>query len=379
MLHTPIHDDSIRRLMEDQEATSLSQRACLSRNSRGRAAPERDCFLRTCFQRDTDRIIHSESFRRLKHKTQVFLSPTNDHFRTRLTHTLEVVSIARCIARGLRLNEDLAEAIAFGHDIGHTPFGHAGEQVLSEISETGFHHASHSVRVVTVLEKNGCGLNLTAEVIDGIGKHSKGRKGSLILNGPDAPLTLEAQIVRLSDLVAYINHDIDDAIRAGVILPDNLPRGPVDLLGERHSIRIHTMVKDIIAASTDAEGITMSPAVAEATEKLREFLYSEVYPRPEIDSAVEKSKELLKQMAQWFLAHPDDLHARLKHQPPGGQSLKRTLVDYLAGMTDEYAIRLFQDLFVPHFQLDISIAPLVGMQGARTGNGEFSGKAVGAR
>ncbi|HNW33835.1 MAG TPA: deoxyguanosinetriphosphate triphosphohydrolase [Candidatus Ozemobacteraceae bacterium] len=379
MLHTPIHDDSIRRLMEDQEAMSLSPRACLSKNSRGRAVPEHDCFLRTCFQRDTDRIIHSESFRRLKHKTQVFLSPTNDHFRTRLTHTLEVVSIARCIARGLHLNEDLAEAIACGHDLGHTPFGHAGEEVLSEISENGFHHASHSVRVVTVLEKYGCGLNLTTEVIDGIGKHSKGRKGALILNGPDAPLTLEAQIVRLSDLVAYINHDIDDAIRAGVILPDDLPRAPVDLLGERHSVRIHTMVKDIIAASADAEGITMTPIVAEATEKLREFLYSKVYPRPEIDSAVEKSKELLKQLAQWFLAHPEDLQARLKHLPPAGQSLKRTLVDYLAGMTDEYAIRLFQELFVPHFQLDISIASPRGAQGARAGNGEFPGKAAEAR
>ncbi|HEY9069890.1 MAG TPA: deoxyguanosinetriphosphate triphosphohydrolase [Candidatus Ozemobacteraceae bacterium] len=357
MRHSPIRDDSIRRLMEDQEAQMLSPRACLARNSRGRAVPERDCFLRTCFQRDTDRIIHSESFRRLKHKTQVFLSPTNDHFRTRLTHTLEVVGIARCIARGLRLNEDLAEAIAFGHDLGHTPFGHAGEQVLAELSETGFHHASHSVRVVTVLEKNGAGLNLTAEVIDGIGKHSKGRKGSLILNGPDAPLTLEAQIVRISDLVAYINHDIDDAIRAGVIQPEDLPREPVELLGERHSIRIHSMVKDIIATSADAEGITMSPAVSDATEKLREFLYANVYPRPEIDSAVNKSKQLLRQMARWFLEHPADLQARLRHQPPAGQSLNRTLVDYLAGMTDEYAIRLFKDLFVPHFQLDISILP----------------------
>lgn len=357
MIHSPIHDDSIRRQMEEQEARTLGPRACLARNSRGRAIPEQECFMRTCFQRDTDRIIHSESFRRLKHKTQVFLSPTNDHFRTRLTHTLEVVGIARSIARGLRLNENLTEAIAFGHDLGHTPFGHAGEQVLAEISETGFHHASHSVRVVTVLEKNGAGLNLTAEVVDGIGKHSKGRKGSLVLNGPDAPLTLEAQIVRLSDLVAYINHDIDDAIRAGVIQPEDLPPEPVRLLGERHSVRIHTMVKDIISASADAEGITMSPPVADATELLREFLYAKVYPRPGIDSAVEKSKVLLRQMAQWFLAHPDDLQARLKHQSPAGQSLKRTLVDYLAGMTDEYAISLFQDLFVPHFQLDTSLTP----------------------
>ncbi|OQA08897.1 MAG: Deoxyguanosinetriphosphate triphosphohydrolase [bacterium ADurb.Bin374] len=357
MIHSPIHDDSIRCQMEEQEARTLGPRACLARNSRGRAVPEQECFMRTCFQRDTDRIIHSESFRRLKHKTQVFLSPTNDHFRTRLTHTLEVVGIARSIARGLRLNENLTEAIAFGHDLGHTPFGHAGEQVLAEISETGFHHASHSVRVVTVLEKNGAGLNLTAEVVDGIGKHSKGRKGSLVLNGPEAPLTLEAQIVRLSDLVAYINHDIDDAIRAGVIRSEDLPPDPVNLLGERHSVRIHTMVKDIIASSADTEGITMSPVVADATEQLREFLYSKVYPRPGIDSAVEKSKELLRQMAHWFLSHPEDLHARLKHQPPANQSLKRTLVDYLAGMTDEYAISLFQDLFVPHFQLDTSLAP----------------------
>jgi len=348
-----IADDSIRRLFEEQEARLLSERACRSKDSRGRAVPEQPCFIRTCFQRDMDRILHSEAFRRLKHKTQVFLSPTNDHFRTRLTHTLEVTGIARCIARGLRLNEDLTEAIALGHDLGHTPFGHGGEEVLAEISEDGFHHAAHSVRVVTVLEKAGKGLNLTIEVIDGISKHSKGRKGAAS-GGPDMPITMEGQIVRIADLVAYINHDIDDAIRGGVIALADLPQGPLKLLGERHSQRIHNMVKDIIFHSPKAGMIAMSPDINSATEELRSFLYDSVYPRPEINSAVEKSKKLLRQMAHWFLENPSDLFSRLHHKPPEGQPLRRTLVDYLASLTDDFAIRLFQELFVPSFSLALT-------------------------
>jgi dGTPase len=359
--HQSVSDSSIRERLEEEEASRLSPRACLSRQTRGRAVPEQACFIRTCFQRDTDRIIHCEAFRRLKHKTQVFLSPTNDHFRTRLTHTLEVVQIARSVARCLRLNEDLTEAIAFGHDLGHTPFGHSGEAVLREISEDGFHHASHSVRVVTLLEKGGKGLNLSVEVIDGILKHSKGRKGAMsVSEGADASLTLEGQIVRIADLVAYVNHDIDDAIQAGVIGIGDLPPGPVGLLGERHSQRIHAMVKDIVHASGDGPTVTMSPPVWEATEELKEFLYAKVYPRPEIDSEREKSQKLLGQMAHWFLDHPLDLAARLHHPPPEGQSLRRTLVDYLAGMTDEYAIRMFKELFVPHFHLDIPKPPSPG-------------------
>ncbi len=351
-----IKDDSIRRELEEQEVRFLSPRACLAKNSRGRAQPEKDCFIRTCFQRDVHRIIQSESFRRLKHKTQVFLSPANDHFRTRMTHTLEVVTIAQCISRALKLNSDLTEAIGYGHDLGHTPFGHSGEAVLNEISETGFHHASHSVRVVKELEKSGKGLNLSFEVIDGIGKHSKGRKGAAAIHdSPDAPVTLEGQVVRIADLIAYINHDIDDSIRAGVIKNGDLPKEATVLLGERHSQRIHNMVKDIIFTSGDLEFIRMSPPVFRATETLKTYLYEEIYPRPEISEEVEKSKKLLHQMAVWFLENPNEMFSRLKHPPPSQQPLRETLVDYLASMTDGFAIRMFKELFVPHERLDSSL------------------------
>ncbi|MBI3038228.1 deoxyguanosinetriphosphate triphosphohydrolase [bacterium] len=342
-------------MMENLEASNLSSRACLARNSRGRTRPEEQCFIRTCFQRDSDRILHSESFRRLKHKTQVFLSPTNDHFRTRMTHTLEVVGISRCIARSLRLNENLAEAIALGHDLGHTPFGHAGEQVLSEFSENGFHHSMHGVRVVTALEKNGEGLNLSFEVIDGIAKHSKGRKGAILVSEDDPPVTQEGQIVRISDLVAYINHDIDDAMRAGLIHLKDLPKSAVKLLGDRQSQRIHGMVKDVISNSVDSENISMSPEVLEETENLRSFLYGKVYPRPEIEEEVEKSKKLLRQMGQWFLDNPEDLYKRIKRPIPPNQSFRQTLVDYLASMTDDFAMRVFQELFIPHYSLDATL------------------------
>lgn len=341
---------SIRLAFEEREASTLSKYACLAKNSRGREFPEHDCHIRTCFQRDVDRIFHCESFRRLKHKTQVFLSPTDDHFRTRLTHTLEVMCTARCISRCLNLNEDLTEAIALGHDLGHTPFGHAGEMVLNEISETGFHHASHSVRVVTRLEKDGEGLNLTKEVVDGILKHSKGKHGSATFSdSSDLPLTVEAQVVRISDLVAYMNHDIDDAIRAGVITLKEFPQEPLKLLGNRHSVRIHTMVRDIISNSYNSNIIKMSPEMAEATETLKQFLYTEVYVRPEIDIAVQKSKNLLRQIAEWYNNHPDDLLRNIKHKLPEGQTFNRTLVDYLAGMTDDFALRRFQEIFVPHY------------------------------
>lgn len=345
-------DDSIRRMLEAQEEKILAPQACLSKNSQGRKAKEDPCFMRTCFQRDIDRIIHCESFRRLKHKTQVFLSPTNDHFRTRITHTLEVVGAAKSIAHALRLNVDLVEAIGLGHDLGHTPFGHAGEQVLREISETGFHHAAHSVRVVTELEKDGEGLNLSREVIDGILKHSKGRKGPFVLpKGPEAPMTLEGQIVRISDLVAYINHDIDDAISANVIDARDLPKGPIKLLGERNSQRVHNMVKDIIISSQDLDYIRMSPKVWQATEDLRDFLYEKIYPRPEIDGEVEKSKVMLHQMAQWFLAHPQQLLSRISKKKWHAKNIRQLVVDYLAGMTDGFAIRMFKELFVPHERL----------------------------
>jgi dGTPase len=356
----PFTDSRLRELFESQEDELLAPRATRSRASRGRAQQEKACHLRTCFQRDIDRIIHCESFRRLKHKTQVFLSPTNDHFRTRLTHTLEVVCTARCISRCLRLNEDLTEAIALAHDLGHTPFGHAGEAVLNEISTNGFHHAAQSVRVVTFLEKHGQGLNLTAEVIDGILYHSKGRTGAMApANDAGTSVTPEAQVVRIADLVAYINHDIDDALRSGVIRPAHLPPEAIRLLGDRHSVRIHTMVKDIVRFSADRDLISMSPEVQEATETLKAFLYAEVYPRPEIDGEVEKSKNLLRHMAHWFREHPEELLRRLPAPFPRDPSPNRLLIDYLAGMTDGFAIRMFKELFVPHFSLG---TPLAGVR-----------------
>ncbi len=345
-------DASIRLGFEDFEVSSLSKHACKAQNSLGREVKEADCHIRTCFQRDVDRITHCESFRRLKHKTQVFLSPTNDHFRTRLTHTLEVVCTARCIARCLKLNEYLAEAIALGHDLGHTPFGHSGEMVLNEISNTGFHHAAHSVRVVTKLEKDGKGLNLTKEVIDGILRHSKGKHGSATFENAheDAlPLTVEAQVVRIADLVAYVNHDVDDAIRAGLIKTSDLPKSTLSVLGERHSIRIHNMIKDIIANSMDSPIICMSEEVAEATSKLKSFLYERIYTRPEIDIAVQKSQDLLRQLAEWYIKNPDVLLKHIKRPFNEEEGFNRTLIDYLAGMTDDFALRRFQEIFIPHY------------------------------
>lgn len=344
--------EAVRLLLEAQEDAILSPFAARSRASRGRDHPDRPCFIRTCYQRDRDRILHSEAFRRLKHKTQVFLAPRNDHFRTRLTHTLEVAQIAGTIARALRLNADLAEAIALGHDLGHTPFGHAGEQVLAEISPEGFHHAVHSVRVVKHLEKGGQGLNLTREVTDGILRHSKGRSGPLLIAGTDeAPLTVEAQIVRLADLVAYINHDIDDALRAGLITAADLPPAPVKLLGERNSQRIHGMVRDIVNESWERPAIGLSAPVAAAAEELRSFLYDRVYTRPEIEDECEKSRKLLREMAAYFLAHPGELRQRLHHPPAPETPPWRVVVDHLASMTDGYAIATFKELFVPHYRI----------------------------
>jgi dGTPase len=347
-----MQDASIRLGFEELETKTLSKYACKSQDSLGRERQELDCHIRTCFQRDVDRITHCESFRRLKHKTQVFLSPTNDHFRTRLTHTLEVVCTARCIARCLGLNEYLTEAIAMGHDLGHTPFGHSGETVLNEISDTGFHHASHSVRVVTKLEKNNKGLNLTKEVVDGILKHSKGKHGSATFKDADdnsLPLTVEAQVVRIADLVAYINHDVDDAIRAGLLKNSDLPKGALEMLGERHSVRIHNMIKDIIVNSTNSPIIQMSAPMAEATNSLKSFLYEQIYTRPEIDVAVQKSQNLLRQLAEWYIKNPDSLLKHAKKESLEEEGFNRLLIDYLAGMTDDFALRRFQEIFIPHY------------------------------
>ncbi len=299
--------------------------------------------MRTEYQRDRDRIVHSKAFRRLKHKTQVFIAPLGDHYVTRLTHTLEVSQIARSIARALNLNEDLVEAISLGHDLGHTPFGHTGEDVLARVYSRGFRHNEQSLRVVDLLEKAGAGLNLTYEVRDGILKHSKSR---VSIQGTDRaiPATLEAQVCRLADSVAYINHDIGDAIRAGAISEDSLPAGAIQVLGSNHSARINTMVCDIIDQSWAATGldgddtptIAMSPPVLEAADALREFLFTQVYDVQTALEETERAKRVIHFLHGHFSRHPDDLPSEYRT----GDDPERGVVDYIAGMTDNYAISL---------------------------------------
>ncbi|MGB9660863.1 MAG: deoxyguanosinetriphosphate triphosphohydrolase [Moorellaceae bacterium] len=322
----------LREEAERLEAALLSPLATLSSRSRGRERPETPCAVRTEFQRDRDRIIHCKAFRRLKHKTQVFIAPEGDHFRTRLTHTLEVAQIARTIARALRLNEDLTEAIALGHDLGHTPFGHAGEEALNEIVPGGFKHNEQSLRVVEVLEGEG-GLNLTWEVRDGIVHHT----------GPVKPQTLEGQIICYADRIAYINHDIDDALRAGIIAPEDLPADCLEVLGYEHRQRINTMVLDIIQNSWGKERITMSSRVQEATDALRAFLFKYVYIGSRAKTEEGKAKRMLKELYYYYLEHPELL------PPPrrAEESLSRRACDYIAGMTDRFAIVQYQKLFVP--------------------------------
>jgi dGTPase len=334
---------SIRALLEDQEERTLHPRATRSRNSRGRAVAEPPCDVRTAFQHDRDRILHSKSFRRLKHKTQVFLAPTGDHYRTRLTHPLEVGQIGRTIARALRLNEDLVEAVALAHDLGHTPFGHAGESVLNRLRPGGFHHATQSLRVVDLLERNGRGLNLHREVRDGILLHTKG-KGA-ILHGDGC---LEAQVVRVSDLIAYLNHDIDDALRAGVIQPADIPTKVRGILGDSHGDRIDTMVRDVIFSTMEKkyELVSMGTAIHDATVGIREFLYARVYDNPRVHDDFVKANKLLEELYGYFLDHPAwflEHHA----QPVAGASLEDLAADFIAGMTDRYAINLYETVFMP--------------------------------
>ncbi|NLP17568.1 MAG: deoxyguanosinetriphosphate triphosphohydrolase [Firmicutes bacterium] len=320
----------LRQKTEELEERNLSPRATLSKHSRGRKRWEKECPVRTAFQRDRDRILHSKAFRRLKHKTQVFIAPEGDHYRTRLTHTLEVSQIARTIARSLQLNEDLTEAIALGHDLGHTPFGHSGEAALDEVSAHGFRHNVHSLRVVDVLEGEG-GLNLTWEVRDGILNHT----------GPE-PSTLEGQIVRIADWVAYINHDIDDALRADVIAPEELPQDCLEILGREHSVRINEMVIDLIATSWGRNRIQMSPRVEHATKKLRTYLFEHVYTNPRAKGEENKAKSLLKQLYYFYLEHPEEMDTNIK-----GNDLGQAVIDYIAGMTDRYALKQFNLYFVP--------------------------------
>ncbi|NLO90055.1 MAG: deoxyguanosinetriphosphate triphosphohydrolase [Clostridia bacterium] len=325
----------IRERIEQREREILSPLATLSINTRGRKRPEPKCSVRTEFQRDRDRIIHSKAFRRLKHKTQVFLAPEGDHFRTRLTHTLEVTQIARTIARGLNLNEDLTEAIALGHDLGHTPFGHSGEEVLKEIVPGGFKHNEQSLRVVDYLEGEG-GLNLTQEVRDGILNHT----------GPKKPFTLEGQIVKIADRIAYINHDIDDAIRAGVLKKEDQPAELLSVLGKDHSRRINTMVTDIIKNSDGKREIKMSPPIEEATYKLREFLFDNVYKGSSAKAEEGKAKRMLKELYFFYLENPEALPLNIRKKI-GEIPTEQLVCDYIAGMTDRYAISQYQIFFVP--------------------------------
>ena len=336
---------TIREELERTEQKTLSPRACLSAGTRGRVRPEAQHQIRTDFQRDRDRIIHSKSFRRLKHKTQVFLSPFGDHYRTRLTHCLEVSQIARTVARALRLNEDLTEAIALGHDLGHTPFGHAGEQTLRKLLPLGFHHADQSLRVVEKLEYEGKGLNLTFEVRDGIQKHSKGRGEIFDEDVEDMPSTLEGQIVRVSDVIAYVNHDVDDALRAGIIGESDIPAGLIRVLGKWHATRIDRMVMDVVEASLAAglARIAMSDRIMKAVVELREFLYQNVYFNSAARDELRKTEKIIGDLFAYVMERPEEY---VKPYPAGDPAVVRA-GDFIAGMTDRYAMALYERVFLP--------------------------------
>lgn len=326
---------NVRVKTEEIERQVLSPLATLSCCSRGRLVQEEPCAIRTCFQRDRDRIIHSKAFRRLKHKTQVFISPEGDHYRTRLTHTLEVAQIGRTIARALRLNEDLVEAIALAHDLGHTPFGHAGEEVLDRLLDNGFRHNIQSLRVIDCLE-GGRGLNCTFEVRDGVVNHT----------GDKLPQTLEGQVVRLADRIAYINHDIDDSLRAGILTPADLPAREIEILGETHSQRINTMVKDTIVNSMGQTSISMSPEVGGAMDKLRSFLFETVYIGSVAKAEEDKAKGLIERLFEHYYKHPEQL-PELERKRLESAPLDVVIADYVSGMTDRFIIDLYQSIFIP--------------------------------
>ena len=330
----------IREQIEQREKEILSPFASLASDSKGRKVFEEKCDIRTEFQRDRDRIIHSKAFRRLKHKTQVFIAPEGDHFRTRLTHTLEVAQIGRTIARALRLNEDLVEAISLGHDLGHTPFGHTGEAILNKLHPQGFKHYKQSLRVVDFLEsnKNRHGLNLTYEVREGIINHS----------GKSPSKSLEGQIVKLSDRIAYINHDIDDAIRANIIAEKDLPKDCIETLGSTHGIRINNMIVDIVNNSLDKQIVTMSPIIEEKTEKLREYMFKNVYYNPLAKSEEKKAEYIIKELYKFYINNPKELPIEYQYSYlEEKSSIEDRICDYIAGMTDRYVIHIFTNLFVP--------------------------------
>ena len=333
---------TVREKIEQNEKLVLSDKACLSVNSKGRVTAEEKCSLRTDFQRDRDRIIHSNSFRRLKHKTQVFLSPEGDHYRTRLTHTLEVSQIARTIANGLSLNGDLTEAVALGHDLGHTPFGHAGERALDKVVPGGFRHYDQSLRVVERLEKAGKGLNLTYEVRDGIVCHTRGKEAD----------TLEGRIVKLADKIAYINHDIDDAVRAGVMCEEDIPLEIRKALGFKKSVRINTMVLNVVENSVD--DIVFSPDIQQPFLELHSFMFDKVYTNPVCKGEETKAIEIIIRLYDYFLNNPDRI-PKAYHYIIDSEGVHRAVADYIAGMSDRYLLAVYKNIFIPDSWVDIGL------------------------
>ncbi len=338
---------SIREQLEQREREILAPQAAKSGDTRGRLRPEPEDAIRPAFQRDRDRIIHCKAFRRLKHKTQVFFAPTGDHYRTRLTHTLEVSQIARSIAKVLRLNEELTEAIALGHDLGHTPFGHAGERVLNDLIPGGFNHYEQSLRIVDVLEHDGLGLNLTWEVRDGIARHSKGKNGMPVgADGDHRASTLEGQVARVADIIAYVNHDIDDAVRAGLLREQDLPPERIEVLGSTSSERIGRMVTDVVLQTLDCglAEIRMSARILEATVGLRSFLFDAVYENQIATAEFKKAAGILGGLWVKVRERPSEF---LEPRTIESEGLDAAARDFLAGMTDRYAVNLYEQLFIP--------------------------------
>lgn len=328
---------NIRELAEEKEYRNLSPYASHSRDSRGRERQEPECDIRTVYQRDRDRIVHSKAFRRLKDKTQVFLAAQGDHYRTRLTHTLEVSQIARTIAKALELNEDLAEAIALGHDLGHTPFGHAGEAALDEVCPGGFAHYKQSIRVVELLEKNGKGLNLSWEVRDGIRNHRTSGN----------PATLEGQVVRLCDKIAYIHHDMDDAERAGIFSEDDIPITIRVMLGDSCRDRLNTLIHDIITTSYGKDRVQMSPDIEDGMRMLRKLMFANVYCNPAAKVEEDKAKRMLQELYGYYSKHPENMSTEYRQLIKRGEPLERVVCDYISGMTDQYSMAKFKEIFVP--------------------------------
>jgi dGTPase len=340
---------SIREEIEEREREYLSPHACLSGESMGRSRPEEECSIRSAFQRDRNRLVYSKAYRRLKHKTQVFLSPSGDHYRTRLTHTLEMAEIARTMARALRLNEDLVEAIAQGHDLGHTPFGHAGETVLNELMPGGFTHYRQSLRVVDVLENDGLGLNLTYEVRDGILKHSKGYGEVIPADSRDLPETAEGCLIRWADIIAYLSHDLDDAIRSGVIQEEDIPAECLAVMGPTHSQRVLAMIQGVLAATRPQGGrlvFGVSDRVGGAMQQLREFLFHNVYRAPQVHNEFMKASKTLRELFCYFMENREFLDREMGSFA-ASFSPERRVCDFLASMTDRYAQSMYKRLFLP--------------------------------